>query len=152
MMLRFINELPTDFPIGGIHCVPVFDNGNLMMVWDREEKVLTTIGGRLEKNESLQDGLDREVLEEAGIELSDKRIPFASWFWEETKGYTIYYLTQVKKFVDMPKGFEKTGYVVMNFETAIEMIKKIEGREERIEIIKRAGIIAGQLDEEGNSR
>ncbi len=40
IMLKLINELPTDFPIAGVHCVPVFDNGNLMMVWDREEKYL----------------------------------------------------------------------------------------------------------------
>ncbi|MFC5471252.1 NUDIX hydrolase [Cohnella suwonensis] len=151
-MLRFINEIPTDFPIGGVHCIPVFDNGNLMMVWDREEKVLTTIGGRLEVNESLNDGLNREVMEEAGIEISEYRIPFASWFWKESNGYTIYFLTRVKRYLEIPKGYEKTGYVIMNFETAIDMIKNIEGREERINIIRRAGILSGYLEEEGNSR
>ncbi|MBO9610605.1 MAG: NUDIX hydrolase [Paenibacillaceae bacterium] len=153
-MLRFIgnHELPTDFPIGGVHCIPILDNGNLLMVWDREEKVLTTIGGRLEQNETLQEGLDREALEEAGLVLTEERIPFASWFWEQTRGYTIYYLTRVKQFAEMPKGFEKTGYVIMNFETAIEMIRKIEGRGERIEIITRAGILAGQLEDAGNVR
>jgi 8-oxo-dGTP diphosphatase len=84
--------------------------------------------------------------------LSDSRIPFASWFWKETNGYTIYFLTQVKRFLQIPKGFEKTGYVIMNFQTAIDMITKIEGREERINIIKRAGILSGILEEEGNSR
>jgi len=151
-MLRFISELPVDYPIAGVHCIPVFDNGNLMMVWDRDERVLTTIGGRLETNETLQDGLDREVLEEAGIEIMDRRIPFACWCWEETKTYTVYFLTQVKRFTDIPVGFEKTGYIITNFETAIDMIKTIEGREERIEIIKRAGILAGQLEEAGNNR
>jgi 8-oxo-dGTP diphosphatase len=151
-MLRFINELPKDYPIAGVHCVPILENGNMMMVWDRDEKVLTTIGGRLEKNESLQDGLDREVLEEAGIELTNRRIPFASWFWEETRSYTVYFLARVKRFTDVPEGYEKTGYVITNFETAIEIIKKVEGREERIEIIRRAGILASQLEEVGNSR
>ncbi|WP_222124403.1 NUDIX domain-containing protein, partial [Micrococcus luteus] len=47
-------------------------------------EVLTTIGGRLEENESIQEGLEREALEEAGIELAEIRIPFASWFWKET--------------------------------------------------------------------
>jgi 8-oxo-dGTP diphosphatase len=151
-MLRFINELPEDYPIAGVHCVPVFENGNIMMVWDRDEKVLTTIGGRLERNESLQEGLEREVLEEAGIEITDRRIPFASWFWEETRSYTIYFLTQVKGYSDIPNRFEKTGYIITNFETAIEIIMKIEGREERIEIIRRAGILAGQLEKAGNSQ
>lgn len=32
-MLKFIEELPTDYPIGGVHCVPVLDNGSLIMVW-----------------------------------------------------------------------------------------------------------------------
>jgi len=40
----------------------------------------------------------------------------------------------------------------LNFETAIDMIKNIEGREERIDIIRRAGILSGNLEEEGNSR
>lgn len=52
-MLNFISELPTDYPIAGVHCVPILDNGNLLMVWDRDEKTLTTIGGRLEGNEYL---------------------------------------------------------------------------------------------------
>ncbi|WP_219836950.1 NUDIX domain-containing protein [Paenibacillus sp. R14(2021)] len=151
-MLRFINEIPTDFPIGGVHCIPILDDGNLMMVWDREEKVLTTIGGRLELNESINEGLEREVMEEAGIEITDKRTTFASWFWEETQSYTIYILTNVKRFSEIPKGYEKTGYVIMNFETAIDMIKKIEGRGERIEIIRKAGILSRHLREEGNSR
>lgn len=151
-MLKFITELPTDYPIGGVHCIPIFESGNLMMVWDRDEKVLTTIGGRLEVNESIEEGLHREVMEEAGIELTEIRAPFASWFWKETRGYTVYYLTQVKRILEMPSGYEKTGYVIMNFETAIDMIKKIEGREERINIIRRAGILSGHLKEEGNSR
>lgn len=150
-MLSFITELPTDKPIGGVHCVPILDDGNLMMVWDHEEKVLTTIGGRLEPGESINEGLDREVMEEAGLEVTDDRIPFASWCWKETNSYTVYFLTRVKKLVEMPKGFEKTGYVIMNFRTAIEMIKAIEGRGERIEIITRAGILTGQF-EEGNNR
>jgi len=52
----------------------------------------------------------------------------------------------------MPKRYEKTGYVIMNFETALDMIKNIEGREERIKIIRRAGILSGYLKDEGNSR
>lgn len=52
----------------------------------------------------------------------------------------------------MPNGFEKTGYVIMNFNTAIEMILKIEGPGERTEIIRRAGILAGQLDGASKSR
>jgi len=151
-LLKYINEIPTDYPVGGVHCVPVLDNGNLIMVWDREEKVLTTIGGRIEHQESLNEALDREAIEEAGIEITTERIPFASWFWKETKGYTIYYLTEVKRFLDSPQGYEKTGYVITNFETAIEMIKTIEGREERINIIRRAGILSGNLKDEGNSR
>ncbi|WP_256376736.1 NUDIX hydrolase [Cohnella herbarum] len=138
--------------MGGVHCIPLLDNGNLMMVWDREEKVLTTIGGRLEQNETIEDGLDREVMEEAGIELTEIRVPFASWFWKESNGYTIYFLTLVKRICEIPKGYEKTGYVIMNFETALDMIKNIEGREERIEIIRRAGILSGNLKDEGNSR
>lgn len=145
-MLSFINELPTDNPIAGVHCVPILDNGNIVMVWDEEERVLTTIGGRLEVGESIQDGLDREALEEAGLILQDERIPFACWYWQETDTYTIYYLVKVDKFVNMLEGFEKTGYVIMNIRTALAMISAIEGRDERIQIIRRAGVLTGQIE------
>ncbi|RAR45066.1 hypothetical protein [Paenibacillus sp. MDMC362] len=54
----------------------------------------------------------------------------------------------MKRFVERPEGYETTGYVRMNFDTAIELIKAIEGREERIEVIPRAGIFSGRLAEE----
>jgi len=146
-MLAFITELPGDKPIAGAHCIPVLENGNLVMVWDRDEKVLTTIGGRLEKGESPEEGLNREALEEAGIVLKDGRIPFACWYWNETDTYTVFFLAEVDKFVDMPERYEKTGYVITNFETAIEMIAAIEGNGNRIEIVKRAGILSGQMKE-----
>lgn len=150
-MLKFITELPTDYPIGGVHCVPILEDGNMMMVWDKEEKALTTIGGRREPGETLDETLDREAMEEAGIELTGRRIPFACWLWNEPRGYTVFYLAEVKRFRNMPAGFEKTGYVIMNFETAIDMITAIEGRGERIETIKRAGILAGLLPEDYES-
>jgi hypothetical protein len=35
-MLTFITEVPTDKPVSGVHCIPVLDNGNVVMVWDRQ--------------------------------------------------------------------------------------------------------------------
>jgi 8-oxo-dGTP diphosphatase len=52
-MLNKIQQLPTDKRIAGVHSVPLMEDGSIMMVWDRNEKVLTTIGGRIEDNESL---------------------------------------------------------------------------------------------------
>ncbi|WP_245583810.1 NUDIX hydrolase [Paenibacillus terrigena] len=116
----------------------------MMMVWDRDEQGLTTIGGRLEANETLEAGLDREVMEEAGLLLADDRIPFAAWYWESTDTYTVWFLAKVNTMVQMPEGFEKTGCVIMNFETAIQMIMRLEGMGERVEIIRRARILAEQ--------
>jgi 8-oxo-dGTP pyrophosphatase MutT (NUDIX family) len=144
-MLKFTATIPSDKPVRSVHCVPILDNGDLVMVWDREDKVLTTVGGRLEGNESILEGLRREALEEAGIELSDELTLFASWYWEEYGVYRLFYLAQVKHFVERPEGFETTGYVIMNFETALDMIEKIEGREERIQVIRRAGVLSGYL-------
>ncbi|MEK3913367.1 hypothetical protein [Paenibacillus sp. FSL H7-0331] len=42
-MLTFITEVPTDKPVSGVHCIPVLDNGNVVMVWDTAEQVLTRI-------------------------------------------------------------------------------------------------------------
>ncbi|MDF2724595.1 MAG: hypothetical protein K0Q59_4270 [Paenibacillus sp.] len=144
-MLQFISQLSPNQTVGGVHCVPILENGNVVMVWDRKEKVLTTIGGRMNPNETIMECLDREVREEAGIELTDERILFASWYWKQFDAYRLFYLVKVKRFIERPEGFETTGYVIANFETAIEMIRRIEGRKERIEVIRRAGILAGQL-------
>lgn len=100
-MLKLISEVPSDKRIAGVHCVPVLNNGNMIMVWDREEQGLTTIGGRLEGNESVEEGLDREVIEEAGLILSNERKPFACWYWENTDTYTIWFLVKVQEFVEI---------------------------------------------------
>ncbi|MCQ6562998.1 HAD-IA family hydrolase [Paenibacillus mendelii] len=71
--------------------------------------------------------------------------PFACWYWEEFDSYRIYFLTRVKRFIEMPDGFETTGYVITNVETAIDMIKQIEGREERIAASRRAGELSRQV-------
>lgn len=126
-------------------------NGNLIMVWDHDEQGLTTIGGRLEGNESLEEGLNREAMEEAGLVLSSERTPFAACYWENTDTYTVWFLVRVSQFNEMPRGYEKTGYVIMNFETAIQMIVRLEGLVERVEIIRRAGILSGQLEEEATA-
>ncbi|MCS7458653.1 NUDIX hydrolase [Paenibacillus doosanensis] len=137
-MLRFSKELPTDKPVAGVHCVPMTDDGNLLMVWDRQERRLTTVGGRLEGNESVQEALDREAMEEAGVVLTRRRIPFAHWYWNETETYTVFFLAFIERFHEMPEGFEKTGYVIMNFPTALEMIERLEGPGERAQIIAKA--------------
>ncbi|MFE5320076.1 NUDIX domain-containing protein [Paenibacillus sp. NPDC056579] len=144
-MLRFISELPQDKPIAGVHSVPVLENGNLIMVWDRDEQALTTIGGRVERGETLDEALDREALEEAGVVLGKERIPFACWYWQETNSYTVWLLTRVESFLDMPQGFEKTGYVVMNFPTAVGLVTKLEGEGERSRILTKAGQLTGRL-------
>jgi len=143
-MLSWITELPTDKKIAGVHCVPILPDGNMIMVWDRDDQGLTTIGGRLEADETLEAGLDREVMEEAGLVLSDERIPFACWYWESTNTCTVWLLAKVNTMVQMPEGFEKTGCVIMNFETAIQMIMRLEGMGERVEIIQKARILAEQ--------
>lgn len=47
---------------------------------------------------------------------------------------------------EIPEGYERNR-ICRNFDTAIEMIRAIEGREERIEVIRRAGILSGMLAE-----
>lgn len=100
---------------------------------------MTTIGGRIEGNESINEVLAREVMEEAGLILSENKTPFASWYWSETDTYTVYYLARVHQFVQMPEGFEKTGRVVFNFETARQIIAKVEEEQgDRIRILNYA--------------
>ncbi|KIL39445.1 NUDIX hydrolase [Gordoniibacillus kamchatkensis] len=144
-MLRRIDELPTDKTIAGVHSVPLLDDGSIVMVWDRNEQVLTTVGGRIEAGEHIDQALNREAVEEAGILLKPERIPFACWYWTETDTYTVFVLARVDSFVPIPEGFETTGRVVMNFETALQMVNKIEGRAERTQILSYARELASEL-------
>jgi 8-oxo-dGTP diphosphatase len=141
-----IKELPTDKKIAGVHCIPITGNGTIVMAWDKDEQVLTTIGGRIEENENFDQALDREAMEEVGIILDSKRNPFASWHWQSTDTYTIWFLVEAKEFVKHSFDNEKTGYVITNFETARQMVSKIEGREERIQILKMAEERAKKLE------
>ncbi|MEK4760722.1 NUDIX domain-containing protein [Viridibacillus sp. FSL E2-0187] len=66
-MLNTIIDLPEDKRIAGVHCIPITENGTIVLAWDKEEKLLTTIGGRIEENESIDEALEREAMEEVGI-------------------------------------------------------------------------------------
>ncbi|SEN59675.1 NUDIX domain-containing protein [Paenisporosarcina quisquiliarum] len=138
-LLTKIDALPTDKKIAGVHCVPFTENGNILMSWDRDEQLLTTIGGRLEGNESIDQALEREAMEEVGILLEEEKIPFALWYWDSTDSYTIWFLAKVKKMEPYSFDFEKTGYVSFNFETALQLIEKIEpNNPKRTNLIKLA--------------
>jgi 8-oxo-dGTP diphosphatase len=138
ILLKMIKELPTDKRIAGVHCIPITADGTIVMAWDKDEQVLTTIGGRIEENENIDEALDREAMEEVGIILDSNRIPFASWYWQSTDTYTVWFLVEAKEFVKHSFDNEKTGYVIFNFETARQMVSKVEGREERIQILTNA--------------
>jgi len=135
MLKPLFGEFPTDKRIAGIHSIPITDDGSLIMVWDKNEKNLTTVGGRIENNEDLDAALDRETIEEAGLILKLNRMPIASWYWESTDTYTVFVLSRVKEYVEIPEGFETAGRVVMNIETARQMILKLEGEGLRTELL-----------------
>ncbi|MFJ9462190.1 NUDIX hydrolase [Viridibacillus arvi] len=146
-MLNTIIDLPEDKRIAGVHCIPITENGTIVMAWDKEEKLLTTIGGRIEENESIDEALEREAMEEVGMILNSKRIPFASWYWQTSDTYTVWFLVKAVKFLPYTFDFEKSGYVISNFETAKQIISKVElGNESRIQILDIAKERAIQLD------
>lgn len=126
IILKSITELPKDKKIAGVHCVPITENGSLVMAWDKEEHLLTTIGGRLEGDESIEEALAREAMEEVGLIIGPERIPFASWYWESTNSYTVWFLVKVHELLPYSFDFEKSGHVIFNFETAQHMIAKLE--------------------------
>lgn len=146
-MLKAISNLPKDKKIAGVHCVPITENRCIVMAWDKEEQILTTIGGRLEGEETIEEALERESMEEVGMTLHAEKIPFASWYWESTDTYTIWYLVKVDQFLPYSFDFEKTGYVIFNFETAKQMISKLEpNNPKRIEILNLAFEKARELN------
>ncbi|WP_313891819.1 NUDIX domain-containing protein [Psychrobacillus sp.] len=125
-MLKAIIDLPDDKKIAGVHCIPITKNGAIVMAWDKEEQLLTTISGRIEESESIVEALEREAMEEVGMTLHSKRIPFASWYWDATDTYTVWFLVKAEKFLPYTFDFEKSGYVITNFETAKQIILKVE--------------------------
>lgn len=114
------------------------------MVWDLNEKVLTTVGGRIEVNEDIVTALNRETMEEAGLILVSRRVPIAAWYWESTETYTVFVMARIKDYAIIPEGFETTGRVIMNFETAREIIMKIEGEGLRLELLEIAEAVYNQ--------
>ena len=135
MLKPIFGELPADKPIAGIHSIPVTEDGSIIMVWNRDEQTLTSIGGRIEAGEDLAAALNRETVEEAGLILQETRIPFAAWYWESTDTYTVFVAAKVQEYVTMPDGFETTGRVIMNIETARQMVLKLEGEGLRTELL-----------------
>lgn len=151
-MLKRVNELPTDKRIAGIHSIPLLEDGSIVMVWDRNEQALTTVGGRIESGESIDEALDRETVEEAGLLLMPERIPVACWYWTETDTYTVFVVAKVHSFVPMPEGFETTGRVTFNFETAKQVVNRIEGHGQRIHILNYAEEAASHIFTTQNPR
>lgn len=151
-MLKRVNELPTDKRIAGIHSIPLLEDGSIVMVWDRNEQTLTTVGGRIESGESIDEALDRETVEEAGLLLMPERIPVACWYWTETDTYTVFVVAKVHSFVPMPEGFETTGRVTFNFETAKQVVNRIEGHGQRIHILNYAEEAASHIFTTQNPR
>ncbi|HWI62349.1 MAG TPA: NUDIX domain-containing protein [Symbiobacteriaceae bacterium] len=124
-MLRQISELPADKRIAGVHVVPFTDDGQIVMGWNRERGLLETIGGRIEARETIEQALQREAREEAGVRLVGPFTPFASWYWESTDTYTVWFVARVAGFEPIPDGFETTGRVVCNVETAQGIIQHL---------------------------
>ncbi|WP_136605654.1 NUDIX domain-containing protein [Paenibacillus dokdonensis] len=153
-MLKPINEFPKDKKIASIHSVAITEDGLVIMAWDKNEKGLTTIGGRIENNEDIHTALDRETVEEAGIILESVRIPFACWYWENTDIYTVFVVARVSKYVPLPDGFETTGRVVMNFETARQVVTRLEGNGLRTDVLKLAeeAYLKGATTDLGNKK
>lgn len=138
-MLKAISALPEDKRIAGVHCVPIMEDGSIVMAWDKDEQLLTTIGGRLEGEESIEEALERELREEVGMTICSEKILFASWYWESTDSYTIWFLVKADKFLPYTFDFEKSGYVIFNFETAKKIITKLEpNNKKRIDILNLA--------------
>lgn len=135
MLKPLFGVFPSDKRIAGIHSIPITKDGSIVMGWDKNEKSLTTIGGRIENNEDIDAALDRETVEEAGLILESNRIPIALWYWDSTDTYTVFVIARVKEYVDMPEGFETTGRVTMNIETARQIIYKMEGEGLRTELL-----------------
>ncbi len=145
-MLEKITALPIDKKIAGVHCIPILENNTIVMAWDKEEQLLTTIGGRAEGNESVDETIEREAFEEVGMKISSKRIPFASWYWESTDTYTVWLLARTIEFSPSTFDNEKSGYVICNFDTAVQIFNKLEPENmARIQLLNFAKERAEQL-------
>jgi 8-oxo-dGTP diphosphatase len=125
-MLTRLEDLPQNTTIAGVHCVPITPEGNLVLSWDEEEQLITTVGGRLEQNESINEALSRELMEEIGLVIEESKIPLITYYWESTNTYTIWYLVKAKEFLKTEFDFEKTGYIILNFKTAQQLLHKLE--------------------------
>lgn len=144
-MLTQLENLPQNYTIAGVHCVPITPEGNIVLCWDEEEQLITTVGGRLEQNETIEQALSRELIEEIGLVIEDSKIPLITYHWESTNTYTMWYLVKTKHFNKTNFEFEKTGYIILNFKTALQMLHKLEPENQtRRDILETAEYVAKQ--------
>lgn len=120
-----IDCLPTDAPIAGVHVVSVTEHGHIVMGWNKASGLLETVGGRIEPGESIEEALQREAWEEAGICLQGPYRPFASFYWESTQTYTVWFLAHAATLHREPPGFETSGRLVCNIATAKEIVRHL---------------------------
>jgi 8-oxo-dGTP pyrophosphatase MutT (NUDIX family) len=145
-MLSAIQALPTDGPVESIHVVAFVDRQHVVMAWDQNERYLTTVGGRLEGGESPTEALDREAIEEAGVVLHSRREVFAAYRWPDSGNYTVFVVARVRRLVEMPSGYEKTGRVICSLETAADIVRTVESDPQvRLMILAMAAAAAPRL-------
>lgn len=124
-MLTRTQTVPTDKRVAGVHIIPFTADANVVMGWNRERGLLETLGGCVEAGESYEEALRREAMEEAGITVAGPFRPIASYYWESTDTYTVWFIGRVVDFGAVPPGFETSGRVVCNVETAKGIIQHL---------------------------
>lgn len=136
--LTRIDQFPTDHVIGGVHCIPVTESGEIIMGWCEERALLETIGGRLDPGETWDEALAREVHEEAGLVVDGPHEPVAAFLWTDVNRYTVWVTAKVRSIGPIPDEFETTGRIITNIHTAQQMLHNIRGhrwREVRLHVL-----------------
>ena len=102
-----MKEIPDEHFIGNIGQKAIITDGNKVLivrdVWDEAKWDLP--GGRLHKNETLVEGLKREVLEEMGVEIEIGKLIYAESYIRSRDNLPTVLLAYSARFLNPEKPF-----------------------------------------------
>lgn len=117
------DAVPGDRPVVSGAVVPYTEEGEIVM-FRHQNGLIEFPGGHVEAGESVEDGVRREAIEEAGVVLAEElHLTGYLVFDGDRPSYNPLYVARVERFVPVPEGTESMGRLVFRADEVVEAIR-----------------------------